>query len=164
MGIDVPQYENLPQPPPYDDRNVEMEVPCEMQNQQTECGDVPQVAGTVRFDMAEMFHAISICCALLSLFTSSLIELIPMILWFFFRQHLELQTVEKHRTLHRVDSIVTAICFGFLFGFLLVFGILSFGIGLIFMVFLIPYVVVLVQLNKTAPKSTQLEIIEDDVV
>ena len=92
---------------------------------------------------AVAFHCISICCALLSIFLSPLIEIIPMCLFCCFAPALR---DRNNLVLHSVDLTVTMVAFVIWLVFVIIIAVLTFGIGLILLIFLIPYVIVLTQL------------------
>ena len=103
-------------------------------------------------DMVTLFHLISIFCALLSLVTFLLIEIIPMIMWCFFREHLRRQQPEQ-AILHYLDIVVTVVVLLIYVFILLFITVLTYGIGAIFFIFLIPFVVVIIELIVSMPKQ-----------
>merc|ERR1712000_323272 len=111
--------------------------------------------------MVELFYVLCMVCVFLSLFTSVLLVLVPMVLWFFFKVHLQKQT-EKHVTIYRINLAATAGVFIIYLVIFVMFGIFSFGVGFIFLVFLIPFVVLLFQLTKTRPNISSSSDYSDD--
>ena len=137
-------------PPPFEEPSRSTSQATTSSNGETQVVVLNTTANT-----AEIFHLISILCAVLSLLVFPLIELIPAIMYCLITKENLRNDKPNALMLHQLDFLVTAICFAIAFAFILVIGIFTFGIGLIFLVFLIPFVVVLVELSTFTPQTGQ---------
>mmetsp|Transcript_20242 Transcript_20242/g.42907 ORF Transcript_20242/g.42907 Transcript_20242/m.42907 type:complete len:177 (-) Transcript_20242:28-558(-) len=120
--------------------------PLPMEDQQPQQSTI-----TNNLNNAEIFHIVSMTCAVLSLVVFPLLELVPAILYCLLPKESLQNQKENALVLHQLDVIVTALCFAVLLFFIIVASIFTFGIGLIFLIFVIPFVVVLFQLKAITP-------------
>ena len=108
-------------------------------------------APAASMDTAQLFHVVCIVCAVLTFFSTQLVMLIPMVMWFVCKDAMMNQSAE-HEASHRVDWTVNLIIFLFWVVIFAMFTILTFGLGIIFAVFLIPQGIVLAQLRHSKPQ------------
>uniref|UniRef100_A0A7S4I888 DUF4870 domain-containing protein n=1 Tax=Vannella robusta TaxID=1487602 RepID=A0A7S4I888_9EUKA len=142
------------------DSNVPTYAPLPGANQSpvSQEEEIPQVLPNsgIRVDMAEFFHLISMVCAAAAFLTFLFfLEIIPAVCFFLLKDHLKKQT-QKHKVIYYFNLAITL---GVGLYFLLwetLFAILTFGIGLIFLPFLIPYVIVFVGTYTTRPKPSEV--------
>jgi uncharacterized Tic20 family protein len=97
------------------------------------------VGGPADLEDAYVFHFVGIVCAVLSLLCP-LIEIIPVVMYLRLRE--EVSTNKKeHRNLAIIHVIVVVVALSILCCLLSLFVLFTLGIGLIAMIFVIPYVV-----------------------
>ena len=125
------------------------DVPPPVDYQPPQYHDREHVPTTVIYENQAMsepaliFHIVSIVCCLLAVIFTPIIEVIPMV-WICFVMG-ELPKYKAH-PLHICDLIITGIvCLVYLF-FILIIAVFTYGIGLILLIFLIPFIVVLIGL------------------
>lgn len=90
---------------------------------------------------------ISIVCALSSLLLTPLVEIVPAVLCFFTYAKLLGDLEEKNKTLGFVTIVVTAVVMAIWAVVIVVIAILTVGIGLLFAVLLIPYIIVIIAIS-----------------
>merc|ERR1712032_610566 len=97
----------------------------------------------VTVNNAQVFHLVSIIFVLLSLVFSPLLALVPVILFCFMQQDLR---QNNDTPLHVIDFVLAVVVTVLWLAFVVVLAVFTFGIGLVFLVFLIPLFILCAQL------------------
>mmetsp|Transcript_32892 Transcript_32892/g.51011 ORF Transcript_32892/g.51011 Transcript_32892/m.51011 type:complete len:195 (+) Transcript_32892:12-596(+) len=148
-----PEYRDT-SAPPFESAPPNYSEPANQHDNNRSPSNAPSnvvVVGSQPGELAFLFHILSITCCLLSLIFSPLIEIVPMVLLCFMRA--DLKSTANNGALHALDYVITLVTFIIYLALIVVLAVFTFGIGLVLLVFLIPYVFVLIGLTEARPNS-----------
>ncbi|MCR9066923.1 MAG: hypothetical protein NXI00_23330 [Cytophagales bacterium] len=136
---------------------IQEELLPEISHKETANSEVAKQTEVARVDYKYkilLLHLFSITFAVLSLELSPLLELVPMIMFYVFAKDLKNQP-KNLVWLHILDITVTAIVMVLFLAIIIALAVFTFGIGAVFLLLLIPYIVVLIQLFFSWPKNAE---------
>ena len=102
-------------------------------------------------ELSLMFHLVGTICVLLSLFVTPLIELVPMIMFYFLQEPL-LQS-KQPALLLALHFVLVVVVLLLSIAIIIVLAVFTFGIGLVLLIFFVPMMVVAFQLASIMPRS-----------
>eukprot|EP00276_Gloeochaete_wittrockiana_P010215 CAMPEP_0184646412 /NCGR_PEP_ID=MMETSP0308-20130426/3121_1 /TAXON_ID=38269 /ORGANISM="Gloeochaete witrockiana, Strain SAG 46.84" /LENGTH=198 /DNA_ID=CAMNT_0027076411 /DNA_START=67 /DNA_END=663 /DNA_ORIENTATION=- len=97
----------------------------------------------------KFLHLISIICGLVSIFTTPLIELVPLIFFIIFQAEFWKPKDDAQRKLCILDLSITTVIFCIHLALQIFVAVITFGFGLIMLPFLIPFVVDITLLSRS---------------
>ena len=142
-GCDTPVAHDVESSPPaYDDIECgSQEGPSGTTKTTTTTTTTTRSAAEVQ-QLVTVFHIVSIVCALLSILITPLIEIIPAVFCVIILVDLR-NASDVNNWLNIADFIVVLVCLLIWLALIIAIAVFTFGIGLVLLIFCIPYLIVL---------------------